>query len=163
MRNAPDGKIYINPANSTRYIHVIHEPNKAGKVCKFEQRGVTLPRWSDFVINYFPNFNLFDLKDSPCDTLGIDDLNPPKPIYTFDEFSVFPNPANHEVMLFVPQCEGTRIQVWNMAGQIIRDIPSISGMDVFSLDVSDWAAGAYIVGAYIDSQKPMMRKLVVVH
>lgn len=163
MRNAPDGKIYINPANSTRYIHVIHEPNKAGKACNFEQRGVILPRWSDFVINYFPNFNLFDFKDSPCDTLGIDDPNPPQPTYTFEEFRVFPNPANHEVMLFVPQCEGIRIQIWNIAGQITEEIPFIPSMEAYPLDVSDWAAGAYIIAAYIDAQKPVMKKIIVVH
>lgn len=163
MRNAPDGKIYVNPASSTHYLHVIHEPNKAGKACNFEQRGVTLPRWSAFVINYFPNFNLFDVKDSPCDTLGIDDPNPPKPTYTFEEFRLFPNPANHEVMLYVPQCDGIRIQVWNVAGQVIKEIPFIPGMESYPLNVSDWAAGAYIIAAYIDAQKPVMKKLIVVH
>jgi len=163
MRNAPDGKIYINPANSTHYLHIIHDPNKAGKACNFEQRGVTLPRWSAFVINYFPNFNLFDVKDSPCDTLGIDDPNPPKPTYNFEEFRMFPNPANHEVVLYVPQCEGIKIQIWNIAGQLTREIPFIPGMEAYRLDVSDWSAGAYIIAAYIDDQKPVMKKLIVVH
>lgn len=163
MRNAPDGKIYICPANSTHYLHVIHEPNKAAKACDFEQRGVTLPRWSSFVINYFPNFNLFDLKDSPCDTLGIDDPNPPTPTYDFNAFRIFPNPANNGVMLYVPQCEGIKIQIWNIAGQLIREIPFIPGMEAYRLDVSNWSAGTYILAAYIDAQKPIMKKLVVVH
>ncbi len=161
MRNAPDGKIYVNHSNSTRYLHVIHEPNKAGQACNFEQRGVTLPRYSAFVINYFPNFNLFDLKDSPCDSLGID--NPNQSYYTFEQFRVFPNPANQEVLLYVPQCEGIRIQVWNVAGQLVREIPFIAGMEAYRLDVSDWAAGAYIIAAYIDAREPIIQKLIVVH
>jgi hypothetical protein len=163
MRNAPDGKIYINSANTTRYIHVIHEPNKAGQACNFEQRGVVLPRWSHFVINNFPNFRLYDLPDSPCDTLGIDDPNPSAPKVAFDEFRIFPNPANHEVMFYVPQCEGIKIKVWNVAGQAITEIPFVPGMETYQLDVSNWAAGAYIIAAYIDAQKPVIQKLTVAH
>ncbi len=163
LRNGPDGKIYINPGNSTRYIHIIHEPKRAGKACNFEQRGVALPRWSYFVINYFPNFNLFDLKDSPCDTLGIDAPNPPEPQLSFEEFRIFPNPANQAVLLYVPQCEGINIQIWNVAGQLVMEIPFIPGMDAYPLDVSDWAAGAYILAAYIDAHEPVMKKFVVVH
>jgi hypothetical protein len=163
MRNAPDGKIYINPANTTRYIHAIHEPNKAGKACNFEQRAVALPRWSYFVINNFPNYRLYDLPNSPCDTLAIDDPNPPTPKLSFDEFRIFPNPANHEIMLYIPQCEGVRIQIWNVAGQLATEMPFIPGMETFTLDVSNWAAGTYILAAYIDAQKPVMKKIVVVH
>jgi len=162
MRNAPDGKIYINSTNSVRSLHIIHEPDRYGHACDFEQRGLQLPRWNG-ILNYFPNFRLYDLADSPCDTLGIDDPNPPKPTYNFEEFRMFPNPAINEVMLYVPQCEGIRIQVWNIAGQKIKEIPFIPGMEAYRLDVSDWAAGAYIVAAYIDAQKPVMKKLVVVH
>lgn len=163
MRNAPDGKIYMNSTTSTHYLHVIQEPDKKGKSCNFEQRGVALPRWSHFVINYFPNFRLYDLPDSPCDTLGIDDPNPPVPQVAFDEFLIFPNPANQKVVFYVPQCEGIKIKVWNIAGQVITEIPFVPGMEAYQLDVSDWAAGAYIIAAHIDEQKPVMKKLIVAH
>ena len=162
MRNAPDGKIYMNGTNGNKSLHVIHEPNKQGKACQFEQRGADLPRWAYFVINYFPNFRLYDLADSPCDTLGIDDPNS-SPLFTFEEFKVFPNPANKEVILYVPQCEGIRVQIWNIAGQLVLDIPFIAGMEAYRLDVSDWSSGAYIIAAYIDAREPIIQKLIVVH
>ena len=163
MRNAPDGKIYMAAANSVRSLHVIHEPDKPGKACRFEQRGVDLPRYTNWVINYFPNFNLYDLADSPCDTLGIDDPNPPKPTYTFETLRIFPNPASREVTLFVPQCDAIRVKVWNIAGQLVEDIPFVPGMEAYPLDVSGWASGAYIIAAYIDAQKPVMQKIIVAH
>lgn len=162
MRNAPDGKIYINPPNSTHYMHIIHEPDKAGKACRFEQRGVSLPRWSYFVLNYFPNYRLYDLADSPCDTLGIDDPHPPVK-YDFSEFIIFPNPAGQQVNLYVPQCEGIKIKVWNISGQLMKEEPFIPGMTMYPLNVSDWPAGAYILAAYIDDENPVVKKIVVTH
>jgi hypothetical protein len=163
MRNAPNGEIFITSTNTVRSLHVIHEPDKYGKACRFEQRGVQLPRWTSWIINYFPNFRLYDQANSPCDTLGINDPNPPEPGITFNEFRIFPNPASREVMMYVPQCEGVKIQVWNIAGQLITDIPYIPGQEVYALDVSGWPSGTYVLAAYIDSEKPIMKRLVVVH
>ena len=50
-----------------------------------------------------------------------------------------------------------------MAGQLVREIPFIAGMEAYRLDVSDWPAGAYIIAAYIDAREPIIQKLIVVH
>ena len=163
MRNGPDGKIYMGSSTSVRGLHVIHEPDRAGQACHFEQHGVVLPRFSSWIINYFPNFNLYDLPGSPCDTLSIDDLYPHPPVYTFDEVRIFPNPANEEVKLYLPQCDGVRVQVWNITGQLVRDLPFVPGMTAYSLDVSAWASGAYIVAVYVDAKKPVIKRLIVTH
>jgi hypothetical protein len=163
MRNAPDGKIYMAGSNSMRALHVIHEPNKNGKACRFEQRGFPLPRWNGWLLNYFPNFNLYDVQDSPCDTLGIDDPNPPKPAYTFEDFRIFPNPTDQEVKLYAPDCDGLSVEVWNIMGQLVKEIAFIPGKTAYSMDVSEWAAGAYFVVARIDARKPVTQKLIVTH
>ena len=163
MRNAPDGKIYMNCNNGVRSLHVIHEPNQPGKACRFEQRGFPLPRWNAWLLNYFPNFNLYDVQDSPCDTLGIDDPNPPKPAYTFEDFRIFPNPSDQEVKLYAPDCNSLSVEVWNIMGQLVKEIAFIPGKTAYSMDVSDWAAGAYFVVARIDSRKPVTQKLIVTH
>ena len=164
MRNAPDGKIYMAASNSVKSLHVINAPDQPGQACHFVQQGLKLPRFYAWVINYFPNFRLYDAPGSPCDTLGIDAPEPPRPTYTFEDFRLFPNPASQEAILYLPHCnDGARVRVWNVAGQLIRDIPFINGKEVYRMDISDWASGTYIVAAYIDADQPTIRRLVVVH
>ena len=164
MRSAPDGKIYMGCSNGTRSLHVINNPYQAGLACNFVQRGLRLPRWYDWVINYFPNFRLYDVAGSPCDTLGIDDpYLMPKPEYTFEDFRVFPNPAQNEAILYLPNCESARVVVWNVAGQFLREIPALTGKEAYRLSVADWPSGVYIIAAYIEKDKPTIRRLVVTH
>lgn len=163
MINAPDGKIYINSSNTVRSFHTINNPNVYGEGCDFKQRSLSLPRWNNILLNYFPNFRLYDLAGSPCDTLHIDDPDPPKPPVTFDEFKLFPNPADQQISLYIPQCETIKIKVWGIPGQKALEIPFVPGMEVFPIDVSTWPAGAYILAAYIDDKKPIMKKFVVAH
>ena len=163
MRNAPDGKIYMGATNTVKSLHVINAPNEPGLACRFVQQGLQLPRFYSWVINYFPNFRLYDAPGSPCDTLDIDAPEPPQPMYTFEDFRLFPNPANQEAILYLPHCDGARIRVWNVAGQLIHDIPFINSKEVYRMDISDWASGTYIVAAYIDANRPTIRRLVVVH
>ncbi len=70
---APDGKIYINTANSeTETLHVINNPDEKGKRCEFMPHAVQLPNTNRLVLPRYPNYRLYDLPGSPCDTLGID-------------------------------------------------------------------------------------------
>jgi hypothetical protein len=163
MRNGPDGKIYINSTNGTRELHVIESPNRAGKACNFKQHALLLPKWNYLMGNYFPNFNLYDVADSPCDSLGIDDPNPVIPPLTFDTFTIYPNPANQAVNLYIPRCEGAKIDIWNISGQLVLENLSVTGDETFTLPTKDWAAGIYILAAYLDAKKPEIRKIMVTH
>ena len=163
MRNGPDGKIDMGNSNSVKSLHVINAPDQAGPASRFVQQGLRLPRFYAWVINYFPNFRLYDVPDSPCDTLGIDAPGPPPMAYHFEDFRLFPNPASQDAILYLPDCDGAQVRVWNVAGQLIRDIPFIGGKEAYRLDISDWANGVYIVAAYINIDKPTIRRLVVTH
>lgn len=39
----PNGKILVASSVATPYLHYIHDPDKAGKACMFEQRAIKLP------------------------------------------------------------------------------------------------------------------------
>ncbi len=70
---APDGKIYIcTGAARTETLHVINNPDEKGKRCEFMPHSVQLPNTNRYVLPRYPNYRLYDLPDSPCDTLGID-------------------------------------------------------------------------------------------
>ncbi len=70
----PDNKIYINAPNSVNVLHIIHNPNDKGKACNMEQHGIILPGLNAYSMPNFPNYRLGPLDDSPCDTLGLDNL-----------------------------------------------------------------------------------------
>ncbi len=71
---APDGKMYISSANSTNYLHIIHQPDLPGLDCEIEQHGYRLPTKNAFSVPNFPNYRLGPVDGSPCDTLGINNL-----------------------------------------------------------------------------------------
>jgi len=76
MQNTPDGKIYIScPNTSSRYLHVIDQPDSAGIACNVLQHHIELPAFNLFSLPNLPNYRLGALEGSPCDTL--------KPIATF--------------------------------------------------------------------------------
>jgi len=69
--NAPDGRMYIIPPNTTNAIHVINRPNLRGVACDLRQHDIEFPYpYGNTPI--FPNHRLGPLDGSPCDTLGID-------------------------------------------------------------------------------------------
>ena len=68
---AADGKIYIVTGGGTETLHIINNPNEKGAACEFLVHGLVLPNDNGYVLPRYPNYRLYDLPDSPCDTLGI--------------------------------------------------------------------------------------------
>ncbi len=73
-QRGPDGEIYICGGVSTRYMHVIHNPDAPCPDCRIEQRGVALPNFNVGSVPNYPNYRLGPIDGSPCDTLGIDNI-----------------------------------------------------------------------------------------
>lgn len=71
---APDGKIYVTPTNSIRYLHVIHNPDLPYPYCNVEQHGIETPTYITFGAPNYPNYRLGPLDGSPCDTLGFNNI-----------------------------------------------------------------------------------------
>ena len=72
MQLGPDGRIYIRPGNGTLNMHTIDAPDLKGIDCQYMSHQIQLPNYTGFHIPYYPNYRLYDLHESPCDTLGID-------------------------------------------------------------------------------------------
>lgn len=164
MRNAPDGKIYMNSTNGCRSLHVIHKPNLPGKACEFVQASLRLPDTNNWIWPDFQNFNLYDLADSPCDSLGIDDPNPPAKLPDLDKLTIYPNPANEEVNIFIPGCDHSSLLIYNVSGILIDEIPFLEGNFIHTISTKDWSAGVYFFK--FKSEMDMhssVAKLVVVH
>ena len=78
---APDGKIYINSNNGSRYLHVIEQPDLPGDSCQVCQHCLEIPSVNNFSLPNFPNYRLGPLEGSPCDTLRA----PPTAAFTYSQ------------------------------------------------------------------------------
>jgi PKD repeat protein len=93
---APDGKIYINNSNGTRYLHVINHPDSLGLACDVCQHCVEMPSINNFSLPNFPNYRLHHLEGSLCDTLR----QPPVAEWQYDPLGLevaFQDAAYHDI------------------------------------------------------------------
>lgn len=72
MQITPNNKIVIVSGNDVNNMDVINAPNEKGIDCEFIPHGIQTLNFRIDHIPYHPNYRLYDFKDSPCDTLGID-------------------------------------------------------------------------------------------
>jgi PKD repeat protein len=71
MTIGPDQRIYMSTGNATNYLHVINNPNQPGAACDFNQHAIIIPSLFPFYLPNFPNYRLYNLKGSSCDTLDV--------------------------------------------------------------------------------------------
>lgn len=165
---APDGKIYINTSNSTAWLHVIDKPDEKGKACNIIQHGIKLPTYNDFTMPNFPNYRLGPLKDSPCDTLQVSNIEIDK-----DDFGIklFPNPASTDIKIDISLKEydpkiKTEVVIVDVSGAIIQKYTMPDFAYLATIDISKISSGVY--GIQLRQPKKFgdrvlaMEKLVVV-
>ena len=143
-----DQKIYVTAQIDTNAFHIIHQPDKVGQACDFEFGGFKFPmNHPRLEFPYFPNYRLYDLPGSPCDTLGID--APPVAV-TGEEretssVSVYPNPASHEVNLrqdlFIRQ--PATLSLFSLTGQPVRHWQVAPGLHEQRFPTSGLPEGIY--------------------
>jgi hypothetical protein len=108
---APDGKIYISTTNTTRYLHIIHEPDKKGKACNVEQHGFKLARKNYTTMPNFPNFRL-----GKANVLCTTDVaeNEEK-----ETFKIYPNPNTGDFTLENEANKANNIVIYTMDGKVV--------------------------------------------
>ena len=94
MQYGPNGKIYLSNLGRGKFYHEINTPDEQN--IGFQQRGIDLDNFSVRTLPNYPNYRLYDVPGSPCDTLGI---NAPMVSSTNVDISgsgsirIFPNPS----------------------------------------------------------------------
>ena len=158
---APNGKIYIE-AGSCDLLHVINHPNLLGTSCDVVQRAIQLPTWNLASLPYFPNYRLYDLPASPCDTLGID-----TPISTIQQPDIplvegllYPNPAQEQASLYLPGWQGTgRVTITDALGRVVLE--QVVSRDRTTFQVRNWPSGIYAVLVWKEGRLVAAEQLVV--
>jgi hypothetical protein len=157
----PDGKIYMSCTNGTRSVHVVESPDAKGAACGFRQRGIETPAYYGFSLPRFPNFRLYDLRASPCDSLGIDAPSGAAYQARAEGLRVFPNPATGAVRVVAPCCAWGSVRVHTAAGALVREFGGITDGENIAFDVGGWPAGVYFVSAMSRAHGVVAARLVV--
>lgn len=85
---AADGKLYMNTTSTTRYLHVIENPNDTGILCNFKQHAVKLLTFNNGLPKY-PNYELGAVADKCGESEILDN--------EIEKIEVYPNPASDYV------------------------------------------------------------------
>jgi hypothetical protein len=141
---APDGKIYINCGDGSKYFHIINSPDSAGLACNFVQRGLPLPRWDGFTMPNFPNYFLGADPLSVCDTINtITNLANS----SIESYSVFPNPVSD--LLYINHSMKEPVQEVSIVNSLGQTEPvqfiSIKNGEYLQVDLSSFVSGVYYV------------------
>ncbi|MCE2821291.1 MAG: T9SS type A sorting domain-containing protein [Bacteroidota bacterium] len=119
MQYAPNGKIYMNNLGRTKAYHVINTPDDPD--IGFEQRGLSLPVYAIRSLPNYPNYRLYDLPGSICDTLGIDEpIVSAKDSNPLLEISVFPNPFLDKITVTLnSDLPNTFFSLYDQTGRLV--------------------------------------------
>lgn len=141
---APDGKIYMTATNGVHVLHVIHNPNEPGQACNFEQHGIMLASHHGFSVPNFPHFRLYDMPDSPCDTLGIDDPARIDDPAILCGINLYPNPTAGQLWIKsgIGQPLTGIFQLYTVTGQFVMET-NLESERKKELQLNDLATGVY--------------------
>ncbi len=147
MQLMPDDKIYILVGSSSPYYHYIANPDVKGDNCNVVQHETELP---SRLINIptFPNYRLYDLQGSPCDTLGIDG----PPVATKEELDLpvgevvlSPNPASGSLHINSVNCawQPREVAIYDALGREVLRRAHPATVRSFTLALPELAGGVY--------------------
>ena len=164
MERASNDKIYI--AACCFHMHVIENPDLKGAACDVRQHAIELPTWIYGSLPYMPNYRLYDLPGSPCDSLGIDgplsDVQPgksPEP-----DWQLYPNPAGATVGLHFSSGAppGLRVSLLDVAGRPVQSGPVATAAAQHTLALGWLPDGLYFVRLEAPGKVWGVKKLSVV-
>jgi hypothetical protein len=163
MQLGPDCRIYIGTPNGIKVWHLIHEPDKKGLDCRFEQHGFRFPVSNSITMPNFPNYRLdiAPVCDPDIVTGSFTVLS------TLAAIHLYPNPSDGEIWLRMPDTpvasSNTQVRIINATGQICFEKKMIhySGEDLH-LDPGPLPGGFYFLHVTGEKGVSEVVKIVIV-
>lgn len=154
---APDGKIYVVAPNSSKFLHVINNPDNAGLSCNVCQHCVQLPTYNFLTVPNYPNYFLrADTTSTVCDTL----TSIQKPSIKFSDINLFPNPTIGVLYVVLKGMKYREAKVFNLIGQEIQlNISVIKNGEYLELNTNSLSPGIYFLELLSDKEK-VVKKFV---
>lgn len=158
MQYTPEGNILLSNLGRGKFYHLIENPE--GPDPEFLQRGFALPVFSIRTLPNYPNYRLYDLADSPCDTLGIDAVATYSPTAQ-QSIHIAPNPVSADALISVPSyCQG----VWRL-----HDLSGITRLEgiwegpSLTLSMKTLPPGLYFFQLRKNEGDLLQAKIIVAH
>ena len=148
---APDGKIYVSVPGTSKYLHVVNEPNKKGKACNFVQRGFTLAGNNYTTMPNFPNFRL-GAAATPCNSVASEEV-------VQGIIKIYPNPTDNYIYIDYSKENliNNQLIISDIQGKIIFQKP----LNEDKIDVSDYPNGIYFLQIRKDDRVIFREKVVI--
>jgi hypothetical protein len=165
MQYGANGRIYLNSINRATYFSAVRNPQAMpGEDVNFTFADVSLPVFNVRTLPHFPNFRLYDLSNSPCDTLGIDVAVKEPNNYNNIGMTLTPNPAYESLTVsFDKATTSGQISIAEITGKTWLTGARSAGQTTFEASVRHLPAGVYIVSFRSDAGQYVAQKLVVQH
>mgnify|MGYP000066258339 CR=1 FL=1 len=164
LQYGPNGKLYVSTHSRANYLSSLTFPADGGAPT-FAFKDLPLRVNSDRTLPNFPNFRLYDLPNSPCDTLGIN--TPISAVAAPKEqppmLRIQPNPAQQEATVIFEHNPG--VEKWALyasSGRLAKFGPWPKGASSLHLDPLDLPSGAYYLHLTLGDGRVVTQKLVVV-
>lgn len=164
--NGPDGKIYGNIPSRARYLHTLKNPDGASIAnIGFAPQNISLPVTNVRTLPHFPNFRLYDLFGSPCDTLGID--GPSVAAHEPDRaaglgFGLAPNPADAAANVHFWQPFSGTLCLVDALGRVQRQ-QRLDKSSSTTLECQGLPNGIYYLQVQKENGTTRSARLVIVH
>jgi hypothetical protein len=142
MQRAPDGKIYLSNLGRGKFYHVINKPDELN--IDFKQRWYDLSHFTVRTLPNYPNYRLYDLPGSPCDTLGIN-VGTTKAPDTNLMVRLWPNPSAEQICL-QSEAEVESVKIFDATGRaLVLQATHMETGHPFCLSVRHLPAGLYFL------------------
>lgn len=159
---APNGEILITENSSylRAELHAIKNPNEKGVASNFQKDAILFDWSSRLPLPIFPNYNLMEWKNSPCDTLSAS-YNIPEQNLTVE---ISPNPASQ---FFIIQFSETlkndvKIQIYAITGHLIDEQKISRGVKSERITCSTLDAGFYNIVILSEGYLTDNKKLLII-
>ncbi|GEM_PF-971642 len=159
----PDCRMYIGPATTTYYLHVVHHPNEKGAACGFEARVLRSP---SNIYRNIPNIPMYRF-DGACDsTIAFPYKDTVSvAVGVFGEHGgvkVFPNPVtDHFTVSFPGRAPlGATLRLHDAVGRLVLERPLPAINNVFGAEGME--PGVYFFQILVGDRRMQEGKLVKV-
>ena len=149
LQYGANGKIYGSNLGRTKAYHVINTPNEPA--IGFQQRGLPFAVYTVRTLPNYPNYRLYDVPGSLCDTLGINTpmVNTQAP--AAQDIELWPNPTQGMLTLRTTSLI-EKVEVFDALGrQFINILPTKTTGDI-DLDVSQLPTGLYFMSIRMEGK-----------
>ena len=146
MQYGPDEKIYLSNLGRDRFYHVVNTPDEQN--IGFQQRGLNIANFAVRTLPNYPNYRLYDIPGSVCDTLGINapmvSTTNPNPS-SKEKIQIFPNPSTGILYWTgIADDAQTTVRIHDLLGNLIREQGDANG----AVDLGGVPDGLYFVSLF---------------